>query len=90
MSKREKFSFRVMSDLEYQIALKEKLIEEAIEVKESLNNAELKEELADILEVSYALIDAYNLNIQEIEEFCLKKKNEKGGFKNKFLLTKEL
>ena len=44
------------------------------------------EELADIMEVLYSIIDNKNLEVKDIEEMMLRKREEKGGFKNKIFL----
>jgi len=62
--------------------LDKKLIEEVIEyIKENTI-----EELADIFEVLYAIIEHKNLDINEIEKTRLNKKEERGGFNNKIFL----
>lgn len=76
-------SARKMEKYEYINRLKDKLLEESKEVLKANTTAELKEELADVLEVIHALIDMYNLPYQEIEDTRLQKKNEKGGFEER-------
>ncbi|WP_424356605.1 hypothetical protein [Methanocella sp. MCL-LM] len=58
-------------------ALKDKLVEEAEEVRQT---DDLVEELADVLEVVDALIDAYGLDHGEIEHVRADKKAKRGGF----------
>ncbi|MCD1295204.1 hypothetical protein CUJ83_09360 [Methanocella sp. CWC-04] len=64
-------------------ALKEKLVEEAIELKDAEN---IKEELADVLEVLDAIMENYSLDINEIERIKDMKRREKGGFKEGYFL----
>lgn len=66
---------------EYRLKLKEKLQEE---VDEFLQN-ENEEELADILEVIDAICDFKNIDKKELEEIKIKKKNERGGFKERII-----
>ncbi len=48
------------------------------------------EELADILEVIYALSNAKGYSYNELMSVCEKKNNERGGFFKKiFLISKE-
>ena len=67
---------------EYCQALREKILEEAIELKESQN----VNELIDVLEAIYCLIEAENLEFTQIEELRKKKNMERGGFKKRIIL----
>ncbi len=72
----------ISSDAEYYKKLKEKLQEEINEFIKDENN----EELADILEVIYAICDYKKINKKELEQLRKKKAKERGGFKNKIIL----
>ncbi len=72
----------IASDEEYEKKLRAKLQEE---VDEFLQDPD-KEELADILEVIYALCDLYGVSRDKLEEFRAKKARERGGFKKKVIL----
>jgi len=74
------FKYRTMDEAEYQRSLKAKLFEEAQEVLETENITDLKEELADVLEVFQALIKAFGFSYEEIEILRAQKKEFKGGF----------
>lgn len=77
----------IASEEEYSKKLREKLTEEVNEFLEEPN----KEELADILEVIFALCDYHNITKEDLE-LARKEKNEKrGAFKEKIILdeTKE-
>jgi predicted house-cleaning noncanonical NTP pyrophosphatase (MazG superfamily) len=63
----------VASDLEYKQKLKEKLQEEVNEFFEDSN----KEELADILEVIYAICDIYKIDKNELEKIRREKSKKK-------------
>ena len=67
---------------EYCLALKEKILEEAIEFKESQDI----NELIDVLEAIYCLIEAENLEFSKIEELRKKKNMERGSFKRRIIL----
>lgn len=71
---------RALEDEEFISRLKEKLIEEANEIKEAKTKDELTEELADILEVLRTLANISGISIEEIEKIRLKKREFKGGF----------
>ena len=64
-------------------ALKEKLVEEALELEAA---ADVREELADVLEVAEAIIDAYDLDEVEIQSIRWKKREERGGFDKGYYL----
>lgn len=61
--------------------LKNKLEEETTEVVEAYNKKDLKEELADVLEVVHGFAHAMGLSFEDIEKERLKKLDARGGFK---------
>ena len=73
---------RILSEAEYVLELKKKLLEE---VAEYLEEGSI-EELADILEVLHSLAVAYGSSIQSVEEVRLNKASERGSFDNKVFL----
>ncbi|MCH5197320.1 MAG: nucleoside triphosphate pyrophosphohydrolase [Oscillospiraceae bacterium] len=82
----EKAVIRIMDDEEYIMGLEKKLDEEVAEYHESKEI----EELADILEVVYALCKAKGHSTNELIKVYEKKHNERGGFSKRiFLLRKE-
>ena len=68
---------------EYQEKLKEKLLEETQEFINEPN----QEELADILEVIEAIHNTPEFNKEEVKQIRLKKKEERGGFEKRIILT---
>ena len=68
--------------VEYCQALREKILEEAIEFKESQD----VNELIDVLEAIYCLIETENLDFTKIEELREKKNVERGSFKKRIIL----
>ena len=72
----------IASDEEYWQKLKEKLREEVDEFMEENN----EEELADILEVIYAICDFKKIDRNKLELLRKKKAKERGSFKNKIIL----
>ena len=70
---------------EYINELNKKLQEETNEYLED-NNVE---ELADIVEVIYAILDLKNVSIDEFETIRKSKVEKRGAFKNKIFLEKE-
>ncbi|MBN2459370.1 nucleoside triphosphate pyrophosphohydrolase [Candidatus Woesearchaeota archaeon] len=77
-----KYKFHVANNQEYWQKLKEKLGEEVEEFMKCATD----EELADILEVIYAIIDFKKINKNDLEIRRNKKAKERGKFKKKLIL----
>ena len=73
---------RTLTEPEYILFLDKKLNEEVKEYQESKS----VEEIADIIEVLYAICDARGYSREQLECVRLKKLEEKGGFKEKVFL----
>ena len=74
--------YTVMSDEDYRVALDAKLTEELKEYHES---GEL-EELADLLEVIYAIAESRGETPESLNALAEKKAAERGRFREKYLL----
>ncbi len=72
----------IADDEEYWQKLKEKLKEEVNEFLENSN----EDELADILEVVYAIRDFKKIDKEKLETVRKKKAEKRGGFKDKIIL----
>ncbi|OIO63010.1 hypothetical protein AUJ69_01870 [Candidatus Woesearchaeota archaeon CG1_02_47_18] len=72
----------IADDAEYWQKLKQKLQEE---VEEFIDNEET-EELADILEIMYAICGFKRVSRDELESLRKKKAGERGGFKSRIIL----
>jgi len=72
----------IATEDEYQEKLLAKLQEEVDEFYKDSN----AEELADILEVIYALGDLYGIDKEELEQLRKAKAEKRGGFKDKIIL----
>lgn len=82
----EKSVVRVLEDQEYRHCLEQKLDEEVGEFHQDRN----LEELADILEVVYALAESLGASTEELLEIYQTKHQQRGGFKERFfLISKE-
>ena len=82
----ESANIRVLSDKEYTAALEQKLDEETREFHKEKN----LEELADILEVVYALADDLGYSKDDLLQVFNRKHEKRGGFHNRiFLISKE-
>jgi predicted house-cleaning noncanonical NTP pyrophosphatase (MazG superfamily) len=80
-------NIRVADETEFKALLREKLIEEALEVK-GATDTELVEELADVLEVLAALCKAHGLE-ESVFEVGKKKAEERGVFDKRIVLEPE-
>lgn len=79
-------SIRILSEQEYRVQLERKLDEE---ISEFHNDRNL-EELADILEVIYALTENLGFSKEDLMAAYKKKHDERGGFSDRiFLISKE-
>ena len=72
----------IAADGEYEKRLREKLKEEAMEYYASGRD----EELADVLEVVYAICDAKKVTKANLEEIRAKKAKERGSFSKRIVL----
>lgn len=81
-NKGEMPNYHTLSDKEYLDELHKKLFEEANEFIEQDD----KEELADVLEVLYAIAKAKKIDLNEVEKIRLEKRQKRGGFDKKLFL----
>lgn len=79
------FETKVLGQEEYIEKLNEKLTEELGEFYNATPE-ETVGELADILEVLYALAETKGISVEEIENIRLQKKEDRGGFEQRILL----
>ncbi len=77
---------KVLNNEEYMDELNKKLKEETNEYLVD-NNVE---ELADIVEVIYAILDSKDVSIEEFETIRKAKIEKRGAFKNKIFLEKSI
>ena len=73
---------RVLDDLEYAQALRDKLFEEAQEAVDA-DDDHLAEELADVLEVLQTLARSVGLSWASVESIADEKRHQRGGFASK-------
>ena len=74
--------YRILEDDEYRQELNKKLQEEVKEYLED-NNVE---ELADIVEVIYGILNSMDVSIKEFEKIRINKQEKRGAFKKKIYL----
>ena len=81
-----KVEYEILNDERYNEELDKKLKEE---VNEYLADYSV-EEMADVMEVIYAMLDYRGMKMEDVEKVRIEKRNRKGAFKNKvFLRTVE-
>ena len=79
---------RVLNDQEYLEYLLKKDIEELEEVKKAESLAEIKEELADKLELIRAMAEYNGFCLEDIIKEADRKKQKNGGFQKRLLFEK--
>lgn len=79
---------RVLNDQEYWEYLLKKDMEELEEVKKAESLAEIKEELADKLELIRAMAEYNGFCLEDIIKEADRKKQKNGGFQKRLLLEK--
>ena len=76
-------NIQTLSDEKFLVEIEKKLSEEVAEYQNDKN----PEELADILEVIYAIAQLKGISKEELEKIRIKKLQDRGGFeKNLFLI----
>lgn len=83
------YSVRYVQPIETLELLKDKLIEESQEVFEAYgkeDKTELKEEIADVIEVIDAILHHNGISLEEVLSIRDKKKEKKGGFEEGLFL----
>ena len=77
-----KVTYEILNDKRYSEELDKKLKEE---VNEYLADYSV-EEMADVMEVIYAILDFRGMSMEEVEKVRIDKREKKGGFNNKIFL----
>ena len=74
---------KILTAEEYAVELTKKLVEEVEEYKKDKNT----DELADIMEVVYALASLHGCTAEELEKIRAEKAEKRGGFEKKIFLV---
>jgi len=77
---------KVLEPSEHEIEIKRKLIEELMEYQETSNNEDAIEELADLLELIYAVLPMHGSSMEDLEKVRLAKREKRGGFEKGYFL----
>src|SRR5699024_1276811 len=78
--------FEVLSNEDYRLSLRHKIVEEAKEVQNAQSRANLVEELGDLEEVIRANLTDASINYEEMDSLRQAKINQKGNFSQKFVM----
>jgi predicted house-cleaning noncanonical NTP pyrophosphatase (MazG superfamily) len=82
----KKYTMNVLETAQYEVEIKRKLEEELKEYQQASSNEEAIEELADLLELIYAVLPLHNSTIEELEKVRLAKRDKRGGFDRGYYL----
>ncbi|XWN52291.1 nucleoside triphosphate pyrophosphohydrolase [Anoxybacillus flavithermus] len=80
------FTTRTLSDEEYRQELRKKAFEELEEYMNASDDVTAMEELADLLEIIYALAECHGATMEQVEAIRASKAEQRGGFKEKIFL----
>ncbi|RXT03735.1 nucleoside triphosphate pyrophosphohydrolase [Ammoniphilus sp. CFH 90114] len=83
----KKYSFRILEQEDYKLELQKKCREELDEYLQARNDQEAMEELADLLEMIYALVEVHDSSFEELEQIRREKAETRGGFQERLFLV---
>ena len=83
-------STKILQEYEYSDALQKKLQEEVSEFFAAKEKEHKIEELADVLEVLHALVEASGATMDELENIRLAKCKQRGSFKKRLFLEQTI
>ena len=79
-------NYHIATPEEFEIKLKEKLIEEAKELAAEHNIEDIKNELADVLRVTQEIMKLYAITQEDIKDAIEKKDKKAWGFDQRIIL----
>lgn len=80
------YTMNILEASQHEVEIKRKLAEELLEYQQTSSNGEAVEELADLLELIYAVLPHHNSSMEELEEVRLAKREKRGGFDKGYYL----
>jgi len=80
------YTMHVLESAQHEVQIKRKLDEELKEYQQASSNDEAVEELADLLELIYAVLPLHDSSIEELEKVRLAKREKRGGFDKGYYL----
>lgn len=85
----DKAKFKTLSNEDYRLALRDKLIEEAKEVKKADTRAGLVEELGDLEEIIHAILVDASITYEEMDSIRQSKNMQRGDFSEKIVMIEK-
>ena len=82
----KKYTMNILEHSQHEVEIKGKLDEELKEYQQASSNEEAIEELADLLELIYAVLPLHNSSMDEWTRFRLAKREKRGGFDKGYYL----
>ncbi len=80
-------TYRIIEDdAEFLNALLKKAVEEATELQQAVENKNIEEELADLLEIIDTIASLRGNLIEDIEAIQIQKREKRGGFEKRILM----
>ncbi|HXK37823.1 MAG TPA: nucleoside triphosphate pyrophosphohydrolase [Candidatus Paceibacterota bacterium] len=76
----------ILNDEQFALALKQKVIEEAMELLEAKSKEDIIGELSDLLELVDAIILAHQIDKEELSAKKISKREKRGGFDERLFL----
>lgn len=85
----DKAEFKTLSNEDYRVALRDKLVEEAKEVKQADSRANLVEELGDLEELIHAILEDASITYEEMDSIRHSKDMQRGNFSEKIVMISQ-
>ena len=82
----KKYTMNILENPQHEVEIKRKLDEELKEYQQASSNEEAIEELADLLELIYAVLPLHDSSMEELEKVRLAKREKRGGFDKGYYL----
>ncbi len=76
----------VLSDEQFALALKQKIVEEAMELLEAKSNDDMINEISDLLEIVDAIVAHHHIDTNALMEKKRSKREKRGGFEERLFL----
>lgn len=82
----KKYTMNILEPARHEEEIKRKLVEELKEYQQASTNEEAIEELADLLELIYAVLPLHGSSMEELEKVRVAKREKRGGFDKGYYL----
>lgn len=82
----KKYTMNILEQSQHEVEIKRKMDEELKEYQQASSNEEAIEELADLLELIFAVLPLHDSSMDELEKVRLAKREKRGGFDKGYYL----